>query len=236
MAKKHFKILGVRIDNLSKLEILKTIEKFLKEPRFHQVATINPEFILEAQKNKKVKNILNNCDLNIADGFGIKLAFWRFGKNLECRFPGTDLMTEILKIAHQNNYSIFLATNKNGLSYWRKTRDAILKNYPNLRIKGANLNKKNTNYKLQITNYDILFCNFGAPHQEKFINSLKNGNIKLAMGVGGSFDFLTKKIQRAPEFVQFLGLEWFWRLILQPKRFKRIFNAIVVFLWKVMLS
>jgi len=239
--KNHFNLLGVRINNLSEKEIFKKVKYFLTGEKFCQIATVNPEFILLAQEDKEFKKILNSCDLNVADGFGIKLAFWKSGKNLKSRIAGIDLMLEILKIASQNNYNIFLAANKNGLSDWKETRAAILAIYPNLKINGADLSfcEKNNNeasYKLQTTNYKILFCNFGAPHQEKFINSIKNDNIKLAMGVGGSFDFITGKIRRAPLWIRNIGLEWLWRLILQPKRFKRAFNSVVIFLWKAMFE
>ena len=253
--KNKLKLLGIKIDNLSKEETLEKVKRFLGGKKFCQVATVNPEFILLAQEDKEFKKILNSCDLNVADGFGIKLAFWKSGKNLKSRIAGIDLMLEILKIASQNNYNIFLAANKNGLSDWKETRAAILAIYPNLKINGADLSlcEKNNNEasyppagragKLprlpggrQATSYKILFCNFGAPHQEKFINSIKNDNIKLAMGVGGSFDFITGKIRRAPLWIRNIGLEWLWRLILQPKRFKRAFNSVVIFLWKAMFE
>ncbi|PKM91368.1 hypothetical protein CVU82_02110 [Candidatus Falkowbacteria bacterium HGW-Falkowbacteria-1] len=81
---------------------------------------------------------------------------------------------------------------------------------------------------------DVMICNFGAPYQEKFIfhNLNKIPTLKLAIGLGGSFDFLTGKIKRAPRIFRFLGLEWLWRLFKQPKRYKRMFNAVVVFLTK----
>ena len=100
-------ILGVRVDNLSKKEMLAQIESFLSSNSFHQVATVNPEFILRAGEDQEFKNILDNCDLNIADGFGIKLAFWRYGKKLKCRIAGIDLIEEILKIASEKNFSVF---------------------------------------------------------------------------------------------------------------------------------
>jgi N-acetylglucosaminyldiphosphoundecaprenol N-acetyl-beta-D-mannosaminyltransferase len=228
------KLLNVRIDNLTKKKILSEVSDFLNEPKFHQIATVNPEFILEAQKKEDFRNVLNNCDLNIADGIGIKLAFWRYGKHLRCRMAGIDLVKKILKIASDRGLGVFLATNKDGLSTWEETRDAILKIYPSLHIDGANLDKKDTLYKIQDTKYQILFCNFGAPFQELFINRQKNANIKLAIGVGGSFDFLTGKTKRAPVLVCRMGLEWFWRLLQKPdpsvpRRWKRIWNAVIIF-------
>lgn len=247
-------ILGIKIDNLAKTEIRQKVESFLMEDNFHQIATINPEFILAAQKNSEFRNILNSCDLNIADGFGIKLAFWRYGKFLKYRMAGIDLMNNILQIANEKKLSVFLAANKNGLSSWEETRDAILKIYPNLEITGSNINchsersdseaeESNLNTESRSLDYarddtnicDIIFCNFGAPYQETFLRSQKSDKIRLAMGVGGSFDYLTGKTPRAPQFLRQLGLEWLWRLILQPQRFSRILNAVIIFPIKVIL-
>ena len=94
-------ILGVRIDNLSKKEVLEKIEYFLSDGRFHQIVTVNTEFILQAQKDEDFKSILNTTDLNIADGVGIWFAFLRFGKLLKARIAGVDLMYEILRIVNE---------------------------------------------------------------------------------------------------------------------------------------
>lgn len=258
------------MDNLERKEILEKISLFLNGNDFRQIATVNPEFILEAQKDKEFKTILNNCDLNIADGVGIRFAFWRLGEKLKCRMAGIDLMQEILKIANEKKLEIFLAAKSEGLSSWEETRNAILKKYPNIEINGINLDK-NTKYQILDAKYQILFCNFGVPFQEKFLNSLKCGlpphlcqknsnislnnnknnnfssninlqdqrcwgKIKLAVGVGGSFDYLTGRLKRAPKWMQFFGVEWFWRLMLQPKRIKRIFNAVIIFPIKVIFQ
>jgi N-acetylglucosaminyldiphosphoundecaprenol N-acetyl-beta-D-mannosaminyltransferase len=228
-------ILGVGIDNLEKSEILKRIESFLGDGKFHQIATVNPEFILEAQKNKKFRNILNNCDLNIADGASIKFAFWRKGKKLKSRIAGADLMDKILKIANDRGLGVFLAANKDGLSSWEETAAAIKKTYPNLDVSGKNINKNET-YQILNAKYDILFCNFGHPYQELFLNRQKDAIIGLAMGVGGSFDFWTGKQRRAPLWMRKTGLEWLFRLIQQPKRFCRIFKAVIIFPIKVIFN
>ena len=268
-------ILGVRIDNLSYSEVLEKIESFLGDGNFHQVATVNPEFILEAQKDEEFKNILNGCDLNIADGVGIKFAFWRFGKLLKTRIAGADLMDKILEMADAKKISVFLAVNKNGLSLYEDVKNALSLRYPNVQFFGEDIDSKELNYKLEANEaniYKLVLCNFGAPYQEKFINSLKDGKpphlyaklqnnmplgkknalnnenlslqhqrcggkIGVAMGVGGSFDYVTGKTKRAPKIMRIFGLEWLWRLILEPKyRFKRVFNAVVIFPIKVIFN
>lgn len=237
------KILGVRIDNLTKREILEKTEFFLNENSFHQIATVNPEFILRAEQDETFKNILNGCSLNVADGIGLKYAFVRFGSWLKCRFAGVDLMHEILKIADKKKLSVFLAINKNGLSSLEEIRKLLEKKYPNVIFDGSDIDPDDLSVTREIGS-TILFSNFGAPLQEVFINSVKNDSIRLAMGVGGSFDFLTGKVRRAPKMMRILGLEWLWRSIAQPrtnkgfllKRWKRIYNAVIVFPIKIILS
>ncbi len=235
-------ILGVPIDNISREETLDCVCIFLDEPKFHRIATVNPEFLLLAEKDPAFRQSLLNADLRIADGFGIVIAGLLRGERIT-RFPGADLMEEILRIANEKHLSVFLAIRKDGLSSYEEVRSAILKKYPNILIGGENMDVYHVSsikyqvYEIHNTKYDILFCNFGAPTQELFLSDLKNnpGNIRLAMGVGGSFDYLTGKVRRAPQWLRMIGLEWLWRLILQPNRWKRIWNAAVVFPVKVVL-
>lgn len=236
----HMEILGVRVDNLSKDEILEKIEEFLDEEKFHQIVTVNPEFILEAQKNTEFRQILHRSDLNIADGIGIKYAFLRYRSLLKARFSGADLILDILKMAENKKLGVFLAINKDGLSSFEEIKVALLKTFPNLLILGEDIDPTKTNYKLQTTNHELLLCNFGAPSQEMFINSQKNATIRIAIGVGGSFDFLTGKVKRAPLWMRKIGLEWLWRIAVQPQnklmRLRRIFNAVAIFSIKVLLD
>lgn len=222
-------ILGVTIDNLTRDEIIGRVKYFLDEPQFHQIATINPEFLLEAEKNPAFRTVLQNCDLRIADGVGISLAMLCKGEKLKYRFPGADLMLEILNIAHERKLGIYLAIRKDGLSSYEEIKSALQKKYPTLQINGSEIDSKIPNTRYQIPN-TIILCNFGAPTQERFLQSLKDQPlIRLTMGVGGSFDYLTGKLKRAPRWMRDFGLEWLWRLMKQPKRIKRIWNAVIVF-------
>jgi len=234
------KILGVTIDNLSKKQLLSQIEDFLAEHKTRQIATINPEFVLQAQKDFEFRDILNDCDLRLADGVGIWFAFLRFGNFLKARMTGIDLMQEIIEIAAKKKLKIFLVSDARALSSWQETRGVINKTYPDLEISGVAIDKKTSNYKLPPINSEIVFCNFGAPDQERFLYSLKNREndiIRLVMGVGGSFDFLTDKRKRAPKIMRKIGLEWLWRFAQEPRyRAKRIFQAIVIFPLKIIFN
>ena len=139
-----------------------------------------------------------------------------------------------------------MVANKDGLSNWRETAREIEKIYPKLEIDGVDISLKNKNNQrnlireLQTTDKrpDVVFCNFGVVRQEKFIANLnkKNVSVKLAMGVGGSFDFISGKIRRAPKWMRILGLEWLWRLFQQPYRIKKILNAIIIFPIKIIFN
>lgn len=236
---KTMKILDAEIDNLSRIDILTQVERFLDEPKFHQIATVNPEFLVEADRNLEFKNVLNSCDLRVADGFGITLASFFSGERLKCRFPGADLMEEVLKIANEKKLSVYLAVRSDGLSSYDEVRDILLRRYPGLRVDGEDIDMyQASEYKIQNTKYDILLCNFGAPAQELFLAKFKDeiSELRIGMGVGGAFDYLAGKQKRAPKWLRAIGLEWLWRLICQPSRIIRIWNATVVFLFKVIKS
>ena len=219
------KLLGVSISDGSREEILAQVRIFLTEPGFHRIATVNPEFLVLADRDQAFKDSLLTADLCVADGFGIVLAGWLLGKRVT-RFPGADLLHEILAIAERDGHAIYLAIKKDGLSSYEEIRVALLKKYPRLSIESDRRHAR------------VVICSYGAPEQEVFLESLRSnpGDIRLAMGAGGSFDYLTGKQKRAPKWLRDIGLEWLWRLILQPKRCKRIWNAVVIFPMKVLVQ
>ena len=226
-------ILGIAITHLTRNEISDRLHQFLAEPKFHRITTVNPEFLLRAEKDEAFHQALLDADLRVADGFGIVLAGLWHGKRIT-RFPGADLMTEILRIANEKKLSVYLAVRADGLSTYEEIRTVLQKKYPDLKINGADIDSKIHDPQFMIHN-SITFCNFGAPEQEIFLDSLKDQNgIRLALGVGGAFDYLTGKQKRAPRWLRTIGLEWCWRLMQQPKRWRRIWNAVVVFPFRVL--
>lgn len=226
-------IFGIPIDNLSRAEILSRVEDYLAEPGFHRIATVNPEFLLRAADDNTFRASLLEADLRIADGFGIVLAGLLAGERFT-RFPGADLMQEILSIAEERKLSVYLAVRCDGLSSYEEIRSVLLQKYPHLKISGADIDPQIPATQVTVP-AAIVLCNFGAPEQELFLAHLKNReqSPRLVMGVGGSFDYLTGKQKRAPKILRALGLEWLWRLILQPTRWKRIWHAVIVFPFRI---
>ena len=220
-------IFGVPIDNLTGVEVREKIEAFLREPLFHRIATVNPEFLLLAEKNPAFKRSLLAADLRLADGFGLYLPFWlswisHKSEKLKARIPGADLVPLILHLAEKNDLAVHLVLRPDGLSTAKEIEEGLQKTYPKLHLVDT------------LDQAIVVLNNFGAPLQEMFLESLRTnpGPIRLTMGVGGSFDFLTGKVRRSPRWLRNLGLEWLWRLILQPKRWCRIWKAVFVFPFK----
>jgi N-acetylglucosaminyldiphosphoundecaprenol N-acetyl-beta-D-mannosaminyltransferase len=230
------RILGTEIDNLEYPEILDDINSFLNEDGFHQIATVNPEFVMLSQKDQEFGSIVNSCHLKVADGKGIDIAARIRGERLKFRITGVDLADKIMEIAEKDKLGVYLACRKNGLSTYTEVKTILENKYPSIRFSGADIDHIRPDFGIPIDKFDILFCNFGAPWQEKFIFRQKNARIRLAMGVGGTFDFWCGKISRAPLWMRKFGFEWVWRLTQQPKRFPRIFRSAVIFPLKVILS
>lgn len=226
------RLLGIDVDTLSQRELVARCEAWLTGAGFHRIVTVNPEFLVRTQTDQAFRVAVEQADLRIADGFGLVLAGWLHGKHIK-RFPGADLMEALLHMVDEKKLSVFLAVRKDGLSSYEEIKSILSKQYPNINIGGANLESSNwkEESELPVTSYQLLLCNFGAPEQELFLESLRctSGDVRLAMGVGGSFDYLTGKLQRAPHLFSRMGLEWAWRFLLQPGRWKRILRAVIVF-------
>jgi N-acetylglucosaminyldiphosphoundecaprenol N-acetyl-beta-D-mannosaminyltransferase len=223
-------ILGVRIDNVSMQEALEKIRGFLNDGLQHQIVTVNPEFIINAQKDSEFKEILNKADLAIPDGIGLLWASRMLGEPLKERVAGVDLISAIMNKDSGIKSKVFLLGGRN------RVAEKITAQWP--AVVGFAENIETTVESVNGCRPDILLVALGAPKQEKWIaeNLKKVSSVKLAIGVGGAFDFLSGKIRRAPVFMQKIGLEWFWRLILQPSRIGRIYNAVVIFSWLIVKS
>lgn len=217
-------ILGVKVDNLTEKELFERIEQFLTDNEQHYIVTPNPEFLVKAQKDKEFKEIINQADLAVADGIGLVFASRFLGQPIKQRITGVDLMEKVCQKAVQKQWPVFLFGAGQGVA--EKTANNLQEKYAGLEILPC----------IDNNTAGILFVALGAPKQERWIkeNLNKMPSIKLAIGVGGAFDFISGRVSRAPKILRKIGLEWLWRLICQPWRAKRIFNAVVVFPWLIL--
>jgi len=172
-----------------------------------------------------------------------KLSLVFFPRYCQTVFPervtGTDLVWKLAKLAEQKSCSIYLLGGRGNTA--QLTAQKLKQKFPHLKIAGAfagSPDKEADKNLCAIINHvkpDILLVAYGHPKQEKWIkrNLDKLPSVKVVMGVGGAFDFITGKVKRAPQFLRKLGLEWLWRFFIQPWRVKRIFIATLKFSWTV---
>lgn len=239
-------ILGVRIDNVTLEQAKDKALEFLNFDKQYKIFTPNPEMLVDAQKDEYFKEVLNSGDLNLCDGFGLALVSG-------CkRITGIDFMLEICQIAEKEGRGVYLLGSGSD-EVIKKIVENLQKQFPKLKIvgyeKGASyfVDKKSYEliydqvennkilYKINSLRPDILFVAFGHNKQEKWIyeNLSKMPSVKIAMGVGGAFDYISGSVKRAPCWLRKIGLEWMYRLIKQPKRAGRIFKATFKFLYYV---
>jgi N-acetylglucosaminyldiphosphoundecaprenol N-acetyl-beta-D-mannosaminyltransferase len=234
-------ILGININTFVNSRVLVKIKEFLNDNRQHYIVTPNPEIILTAKHDEEFFYILNQAGLAIPDGVALKFCSWLMGVYLK-RITGADLVKDILVLAQEQNRKIAIFNWQRGLSNEKDIYQVLNKIYPKLEIIVVDIDRQATlsGDKLALVNNfkpEIIFCTLGAPFQEKFIfhNLKKIPSAKLGMSVGGSFDYLTGKIKRAPFLIRRIGLEWLWRLVKQPSRWRRIYRAVIVFPYKFFL-
>lgn len=233
-------ILNIKIDAIDKNLFLDKIIQFLKSNNLHQIATVNPEFLVDAQKNLEFSYILNQTDLNLIDGVGLQLAYFLKYKQWPARLPGADIVDLLFNFCELNNFSIMLLGGDPGIAEMAKSE--IIKKYKNLNIftlAGGMVEKKENKWKfddkiisqINLNKPDILLVAFGHPKQEIWIFDHKTSfsTVKVAIGVGGTFDYISKNRKRAPLFYRRFGLEWIYRLYQEPWRWRRIFKAIFIF-------
>lgn len=230
----NIRIFGVRIDNIDFEFAVSKIREFLKGDKLETIYTPNPEIVMRAREDQKLKDILDRGSLVTADGIGVIYASKIGKKPLKERVTGFDMSIKMLEIANEEGYSIYLLGGVDGVA--RDAGKNIEKDYENVRVlgyhngffKGSHLGQNDHPEEMEIVEEinslrpDIIFVGLGFPRQELFIDHNKDRlDAKLIIGNGGVMDILAGVTTRAPEIWQKLGLEWLYRLIKNPSRLKR---------------
>lgn len=222
-------ILGVNVDDLSQKEAVAAIFSMAGDKKgHHQVVTVNSEFVMLARKDSNFREILNNADLAVADGVGVVFSKLILGGKVHDRITGVDLIEKLCEKSEDWSVTIgFLGGFGNVADSVKKRQ---LTKFPRLRIKIAEPGDPAIGYDLRLKKQlvavgrvDILFVAYGMGQQELWIKRNKNKlNVGVFIGVGGAFNLLSGVKRRAPSFMQKTGLEWLWRLVLEPRRIRRM--------------
>lgn len=219
----HLRIFDVEIDCISQSETITQLEHVCTSERQHPyvVFTPNPEILVYARRHPEYSATLNTADLLIPDGQGL---VWASRGRIKERVAGSDVMTKLLAYANSKSQSIGFVIRKDGLSTPDDIRTAMKTHYPQCEVSIIT-------DTMPERPLDSIFVSLGFPQQERWVAEMSDRlpRTKILMTVGGSIDFITGKQKRAPLFFRRIGLEWVWRVILQPSRIKRIFTAVIIF-------
>lgn len=228
-------LMGIKITGETFIRSLDSAFSMINDNKVSQIVTINPEMYTEAENNPEFKKILDEAELIVPDGIGIKIGLKLKGYNVE-RVPGIDFARTLLDWCAKNNKPVAIIGSK---------EEVISKAVENLKneISGLDIvyyhngyfdNNEEIYNSLKEANARLVLVALGSPKQEFFIYKAKQVLPPcLMIGIGGSLDVWSGNVKRAPKIYQKLCLEWLYRTICQPERLKRIFPTIPLFLWKV---
>jgi N-acetylglucosaminyldiphosphoundecaprenol N-acetyl-beta-D-mannosaminyltransferase len=232
------RILGIRVDSLTYADLLAAIGEFVAQGGTHQVATVNPEFVMEARRNPEFREVLERADLCLADGVGLLWAARRQGQTLPERVTGSDGVPLIAERAAQAGWRLYLLGAAPGVA--ERTAAILADRYPGLAVVGiyagspSDADAPEIIARVRAVGPDILFVAYGAPAQDIWIARHREAlGVPAMMGVGGAFDHIVGVRRRAPSWMQRLNLEWLFRLITQPWRWRRQL-ALPKFVWLVL--
>ncbi len=239
-------LFGIGITNAKKDEVLEYILQSLKKTyEKYFIVTPNPEILVYATKHNEFKKIVNQARLALCDGIGVIWGGKILGKNFKERITGVDFIESLCKEVSKKPITVGFLGGRDKVA--ELTAECLLSRYPGLKIAfvgeewgqegfikakkyqvasskyyGKKKNQESLTANHMLPTIDILFVAYGFPKQEewmhKYINTLP---VRIAVGVGGSFDYLSGVVPRAPKFLQSLGIEWLFRLVVQPWRIKR---------------
>ncbi len=207
---------------------------WLQRKEMLHIATVNPEFVMEARDNIRFSDSLKNC-LTVADGHGIVWASRILGLPALERVSGTELSSLIVQHAAENGEKVFLLGGQPGIA--EQAANNLSKIYPQLQISwysGAQTVKVEKNEEASMTiarinayEPDYLLVAYGSPWQDIWIEDNRPYlRARVAMGVGGVLDEWAGKVSLCPVWLDQLGLKWLWRLLTQPWRLPRIMRVL----------
>lgn len=222
-------VLGVPIDNLTMSETIDRLDSFVQIGRetgkTHQVATVNADFAVKSLHDPELRLLLREADMATADGMPLVWGARLLGIDVPERVAGADIVPALAERAAGKGYSIYFFGAADGIA--QKAADRLKEQYPNLKIAGVasppfgSILEMDRRYieEIKQSKADIVLVALGNPKQEKWIGMYgREIGAPVAIGIGGTLDFMTGQTKRAPAWMQKTGLEWVYRLLQEPQR------------------
>ncbi|WHY91229.1 WecB/TagA/CpsF family glycosyltransferase [Neobacillus cucumis] len=219
-------ILGINFLNKGFNDVVDLLSERIVKGIKTFVVTANPEIVMYAREDDDYRKIVQEADFVVPDGSGIILAAKILNTPIQERVTGYDLTVRLLELANQNKWRVYLLGGKEETN--KKAVANICRQYPHLVMAGSHNGyfKGKENWiadEIKKANPDIVFVALGFPRQEKWISANYTLYTKgIFMGVGGSIDVLSGEVKRAPKIWQKMNMEWFYRLLKQPSRWRRM--------------
>ena len=230
---RRISVLGVPVDTADHAQTLASIAVAIAEsrertpPPTRQIVTLNPEILMHARQDATVLHVLAQADLIVADGIGVVWAARVLGTALPERITGVDLLEDVAELAAAQGWRLFLLGAAPGVA--DEAANRLQARCPGLRVAGtfsgsaAAAGDAACIERIRASAPDVVFVAFGAPAQERWIARTRGQlGAAVAIGVGGAFDFVSGRVTRAPRWMRRVGLEWLYRLLRQPWRWRRM--------------
>lgn len=223
---KDAKVLGVRVDCLDMAAALERIESFVDDGGLHLVATVNPEFVMRAQKDRDFARILDSAAMCLPDGIGVVWAARRNGCDIREPVAGSDMLPLLADMCARRGFRLFLLGAAEGVA--AELAATLRATHPALEVAAhsGSADPSGDGESLELIRAhrtQVLLVAYGAPKQEMWIDRLRARlDVSVAIGVGGAFDYATGRVPRAPAWMRRAGLEWLHRLGRQPWRIRRM--------------
>lgn len=244
---KRIRILDVPVDMVNYEQAMGRFQEFMDREGCDLIVTPNSEIVVNAGKDAELKRLIEEASMVIPDGIGLVYASKILKEPLEERVTGVDFLTRVLAWLEENDRSVFLLgskpANEERASVAELAAENMKKRFPRLKVAGTNdgyfreADEADVVERINASGADFLCAALGSPKQEKFIHKYADSftTVRAAIGVGGTLDVWAGTVKRAPEFYQKHGLEWLYRFVKEPVRFKRVMQ-LPVFMLKVISS
>lgn len=223
----RLKILGIPVNSMNMAETLETVNQSLLKKETLRIMTANAEMIMQAQENPDLKKCLINSSLVVADGAGVVWAAKELGSEISERVAGVDLAYQIIKLSAEKGFRIFFFGAGPGIA--EIAAKNLRKQFPDLHIVGIRdgffkeSEEAGIIQEINQSRAEILFVALGSPKQELWLEKYKDQlQPYIRMGVGGTFDVMANQVSRAPMWIQKNSLEWLYRGLAQPTRWRRL--------------
>jgi len=219
-------VLGSPVDCVDMSEALAELERLLEAGPCRLVVTVNPESLMRARRDAEFADVLREAALRVPDGWGAAWALRRAGCTAGA-VPGADLAVEVAGLCARRGWSLFLLGGEPGVAEAAGARLRGL--HPGLRLAGCEAGSPAVDDDAEVagrvaaSGADAVLVAYGQPRQELWIRrNAARLPARVAIGVGGTFDYLSGRVPRAPAWMRSHGLEWLYRLVRQPWRARRM--------------